>query len=177
MHNERTACRRERDALLESFLSAGESASLSADLRLHLEGCASCRQYWHNLGVVRFSYPRDPLYSPFLRAKTLRRLANRDQAIRVGWLPLVVLAALLSLSLSYVLPAWLLSRLFLQWTSSAAGAYGTAIGIMLVLGVLVTVAAAISLIERGYIHLGNGEGIPNPTGSPAMTMPNGFPSL
>jgi hypothetical protein len=95
----------------------------------------------------------------------------------VEWLPLVVLAALLSLSLSYALPAWLLSRLFMQWTSSAAVAYGAALGIMLVLGMLVTVASAVSLIERGYIHLSNGKGISNTTESPAMTILNGFPSI
>jgi hypothetical protein len=177
MLNKRTSCRKNQDGLLESFLSGGESASLPPDLRIHLEGCASCRQYWHNLAVVRSGYPQDPLYSPFLRAKTLRRLANRDQAIRVEWLPLVVLAAVLSLSLSYVLPVWLLSRLFMQWTSSAAVAYGAALGIMLVLGLLVTVASAISLIERGYIHLSNGKGLSDPTETPAMTMLNGFPSI
>jgi hypothetical protein len=177
MLNEGTVCRKEQDALLESFLSKGARASLSAELTIHLEGCASCRQYWHNLGVVQSGYPQDPLYSPFLRAKTLRRLAHRDQAIRVEWLPLVVLAALLSLSLSYVLPAWLVSRLFMQWTPSATVAYGAALGIMLLLGVLVTAASAISLIERGYIHSGNGKGISNLTESPAMTTLSGFPSL
>jgi hypothetical protein len=177
MPNETSACRKEQDALLESFMSAGESASLSADLRVHLESCASCRQYWHNLGVVQSGYTQDLLYSPFLRAKTLRRLANRDQAIRVAWLPLVVVAALLSLSLSYVLPAFLLSRIFMHWTSLAPFAYAASLGIVLVLGVLATAAAAISLIERGYIRLSDGKGISNPTESPAITTLNGFPSL
>ena len=119
--NETTSCREAQNALLDSFMTAGEKASLPADLRLHLEGCASCRQYWYNLGVVRSSYPRDPLYSPFLRAKTLRRLADRDQEIRVQCLvPWVLLASLLSLSISYLFPTWLVSRFVMQWTSSVA---------------------------------------------------------
>jgi len=162
MRNETNACRNAQDALLESFILTGESLNISADLRLHLEGCASCRQYFNNLGLVRSDYPKDSFYSPFLRAKTLRRLANRDEAIKVEWLPLVVFASLLSLSISYGFPAWFLSSLFTHWTSSAGVSYGASLGITLLLGVLVTVIFAISLIEREYIHLSNGERIPDP---------------
>jgi hypothetical protein len=165
MSAEITTCSKAQDALLECFMTAKEGASLSADLRFHLEDCAACRQYWYNLGGVRSSYPPGPLYSPFLRAKTLHRLANRDQAIRVEWLPLVVLASLFSLSISYLFPAWLVSKLLIQWTSSTAFAFEISLGIVLVIGVLVTMAAAISLYERGYFHLSNGNELPYPTKS------------
>jgi len=161
MRNEIKSCRKAQDALLEDFMTAGERAHHSADLRLHLEGCASCQRYWYNLLAVRSGYPRDPLYSPSLRTKALHRLANRDQAIRIQCLPLVVLSSLLSLSISYVFPAWLVSRLCMQWTASASLAYGVSLTIMLVIGMLVTAAAAISLAERGYINLSDAEGVLN----------------
>lgn len=177
MPDERTACRKKQEALLEAFLSEGENASLSVDLNGHLEFCASCRQYWKGLEGVRSGFPQTSLYSPFLRAKTLRRLADREQAPGAQYLPLIILAALLSVSLSFVLPCWLLSKLFMHWTSSMVAACGAACGALFLLGLLVTMATAISLVERGYIRMGNGEGIKSYVRFPPTIGRSGFPSL
>ena len=70
---------------------------------------------------------------------------------------MIVLAALLSLSFSFVLPVWLMAKLFMYWTSSTAIACGAALAILLAGGTLVTVVSAISLMERGYIRFGDEE--------------------
>lgn len=85
-------------------------------------------------------------------------MASPRPAAGAKWLPLVVPAALLSLSISLLIPGWLLSRIFQHWTSSAALAYGAGYGVLMFLGTLVTVAAGVSLAERGYVHADNGEG-------------------
>jgi hypothetical protein len=167
MANSKAPCSKQREILLEIFLSDGEKANLPSELNHHLESCAACSRYWNNLGALRSAPPPDPLYSPFLRAKTLRRMAGREQAFKIGWMPLVVFAALLSVSFSFVLPVWLLARLFMYWTSSAAVAGGVALAISLAGGILVTVVSAISLMERGYIHFGDEEGMPGRTRAPS----------
>ncbi len=148
-------CRKKQEELLESFLAGGERAALSIELNNHLESCAACRNYWKALAAVRFGFPEDSMYSSFLREKTMRRLASHERAASIAWLPLIILAALISLSLYVVLPAWLLSRLFSHWTSSLSLACGAAFGTMLLVGMMVTAAAAVSLIEQGYIRFDN----------------------
>ena len=168
MADRKAPCSKQREILLEIFLSDGKKANLPSELHHHLQSCASCARYWNSLGVVRASYPQDRLYSPFLRAKTLRRMAEKDQAFKIGWMPIVILAALLILSLSFMLPVWLMAKLFMYWTSSIAVAYGAALAILLAGGTLVTVVSAISLMERGYIRFGDEEGIQRRTGVPSM---------
>jgi hypothetical protein len=177
MYDERTECRKNQEILLDSFLSEGENACLSAGLIRHLENCSSCQRYWMVLGTVRSAFPPEPLYSPFLRTKTLRRLTDRKMKLRVEWLPLIVFAALLSFSFSFVLPGLLLSRLFMHWTSSTIAAHGAACGILLLLGSLATVATAISLFERGYIQLGNREDTKDYTKFPPAFGRHEFPSV
>ena len=157
MTNSRNECRRKQEALLENYLAGGNKASLSAELDRHLECCDSCRQYWNNLSAVQSSFPENSLYTSFLREKTLQRLTGLERETGFAWLPLIVVASLLSLSLSFVLPGWLLSRIYLYWTTSAVAAYGAAWGTLLLVGTLVTMTVALALVERGYIHLGNGE--------------------
>ena len=140
-----------------------KEALFPPELDHHLQSCASCIGYWNSLGAVRSAYASDPLYSPFLRAKTLRRMAERDQAFKIGWMPLVVVAALFSMAFSFVLPVWLLTKLFMYWTTSTAVACGVALAILLALGILVTAISAISLMERGYIHFGDEVGMQNQT--------------
>jgi hypothetical protein len=155
--DKKAPCSKQREILLEIFLSADEKADLPSELNHHLQSCTSCAHYWSSLGVVRSSYPPDRLYSPFLRAKTLRRMAERDQAFKIGWMPVVILAALLSLSFSFVLPVWLIAKLVMYWTSSIAVAYAAALAILLAGGTLVTAVSGISLMERGYIRFGDEE--------------------
>jgi hypothetical protein len=166
MADRKAPCGKQREILLERFLSDGEKANLPSELNHHLQNCTACARYWNNLGEVRSTYAPDPLYSPFLRAKALRRMAERDQAFKIGWMPLVVLAALLSVAFSFVLPVWLLARLLMYWTSSTAVAGGVALAILLAGGMLATAVSAISLMERGYIHFGDEDGIPGRTGAP-----------
>jgi hypothetical protein len=161
MLSDKFTCNKEQDELLEAFLAAEKSEILSADLWTHLEHCASCREYWRNLAVVRSAYTQDRRYSPLLRANSLRRLANGNQKKRIECLALAMPGIILSLSLSYVLPAWLLARLFSLWTPSTAAAYAAALGIMLIMGLLITSISAISLIERGYIRLEDSKRIPH----------------
>lgn len=164
MSDKGTACGREREALVEAFMSEGAHARLSAGLRRHLEQCASCRRYWEALGAVPLGFPETPLYSPALKQRTLRRMAGQKpaadykSAAGARWLPLIVPAALLSLTLSLLIPGWLLARVFLHWTASTAMAYGAGYGILMLLGTLVTVAAGISLAERGLVAADSGEG-------------------
>jgi hypothetical protein len=158
MADEKAPCSKHRESLLEIFLSERERANLAPDLSRHLESCGACSRYWNNLNAVRTDYPQDPLYSPFLRAKTLRRLTGVDQAFKRRWIPLVVLAALLSISFSFVLPVWLLAKVFMHWTSSTAIACSAAMGVLLLIGTLAAVVTAISLMERGYILSGDEEG-------------------
>jgi len=124
-----------------------------------MECCDACSRYWKNLSTVQSVYPQEPLYSSFLRAKTLRRLAGRDQAFKLEWMPALALAALLSLSLSFVIPVCLLAKVFSYWTSSTAAACGAALGTLLAGGLLITAASAISLFEMGYIRFGNEEDV------------------
>jgi hypothetical protein len=159
MTDKKAPCSKQREILLEVFLSGGEKANLPPDLGRHLANCDACSRYWGNLGAVWANYPQETLYSPFLRAKTLRCLADRDQAFKTRWMPLVVLAALLSLSFSFVIPIWLLAKLFMYWTSSTAVACGAAMATLLAGGILVSAVSAFSLIERGFIHLGDEAGI------------------
>jgi hypothetical protein len=177
MSNKGTTCRKEQESLLESFLSEGESATLSEELKHHLERCTDCRQYWENLGSMRSGFHGDSLYSSFLRDKTLKRLASPERARGIKWLPLIIPAAVISLSCSLVLPGWLLSKFYLHWTSSVAAAYGAAGATLMLLGMLVTNAAAISLIERGYIHLGNGNAPQNFQGSLSTEDRNRYASI
>jgi len=92
-------------------------------------------------------------------------------------LPLIIVATLLSLSFSYALPCWVLSRLFLHWTSSMAAASAAALGTILLLGTVVTAVVAIALIERGYIDLANGEGTGISRGLPVTVKRNEFPAM
>ena len=167
MDDEKAPCSKQREFLLEAFLSDGEKTNLPSGLNHHLQSCAACARYWNNLSAVRSAYAPDPLYSPFLRAKALRRLAERDQAFKIGWMPLIVLAASLSVAFSFVLPVWLLAKLFMYWTSSTAVACGVALALLLAGGILVTAVSGISLMERGYIHFGDAEGIPGRTEAPS----------
>lgn len=144
-----TACRKERELLLETFLSGQE---LPAGLRRHLEQCASCRRYLHALGAVREGLAQPPLYSSALRERTLRRLAVPKPDTGLKWLPLVVPAALTSLALSLLVPGWVLSRWLLGWTESPAMAYGAGFGALMLVGTAGTVIAAIALAERDFIH-------------------------
>ena len=155
MANREAPCSKQREILMEIFLSEGESANLPCELNQHLQSCAPA----HSIGaaLVWYGLPPDRLYSPFLRAKTLRRMSERDQAFKIGWMPIIIFAALLSLSFSFVLPVWLMAKLFMYWTSSIAVACGAALAIMLAGGTLVTVVSAISLMERGYIRFGDEE--------------------
>ena len=155
MADKEAPCSKQREILLETFFSDGENANLPSELNHHLQSCASCAHYWSSFGLLRSSYPPDRLYSPFLRAKTLRRMAERDQAFKIVWMPIVISAALLSLSFSFVLPVWLMAKLFMYWTSSIAVACGAALAILLAGGTLVTAVSAISLMERGYIRFGD----------------------
>ena len=177
MADRKAPCSKQREILLEIFLSEGESANLPSELNQHLQACASCMHYWSSLGVVRSSYPPDRLYSPFLRAKTLRRMCERDQAFKIEWMPIIIFAALLSLSFSFVLPVWLMAKFFMYWTSSIAVACGAALAILLAGGTLVTVVSAISLMERGYIRFGDEEVAQGRTGLPSTADINGFPLI
>jgi hypothetical protein len=155
----KTPCSKERETLLEIFLSEGEKANLPSDLLRHMGRCYACSRYWKSLSAVRSASLQEPLYSSFLRAKTLRRLAGRDQAFRLEWMPALVLAALLSLSLSFVIPVCLLAKVYSYWTSSTAAACGAALGTLLAGGLLITVASAVSLFEMGSIRFGNEEDV------------------
>jgi len=177
MADKKAPCSKQRDILLEIFLSDGEGAHFPSALNQHLQGCSSCRYYWSSLGVVRSSYPPDRLYSPFLRAKTLRRMSEGEQAFKIGWVPIIIFAALLSLSFSFVLPVWLMAKLFMYWTSSIAVACGAALAIMLAGGTLVTVVSAISLMERGYIRFSDEEVTQGRAGLPSAADINGFPLI
>jgi len=53
MADRKAPCSRQREILLEIFLSEGESANLPSELNQHLRDCASCMHYWSSLGVVR----------------------------------------------------------------------------------------------------------------------------
>jgi hypothetical protein len=167
MDDKITPCSKQREILMEVFLSDAEKANLPSELNHHLQRCSSCSHYWSSLSTVRSSYPQDRLYSPFLRAKTLRRMAEKDQAFKIGWMPIVIPAALLSLSFSFVLPVWLMAKLFMYWDSSIAVAYGTALAILLAGGTLVTLVSAISLMERGYIHFGDEDVMQGRAGLPS----------
>lgn len=177
MSDKKAPCSKQRETMLEVFLSGGQKANLPSGLNSHLKNCDSCSLYWNNLRTVQSEYPADPLYTPFLRAKTLRRLNDRDQAFKAKWLPLVVLAALVSLSFSFVIPVWLLAKLFMYWTSSTAVACGAAMAIMLVVGALVTAVSAISLMERGYIHFGDEDANQGRTAFASYAGANEFPSI
>ena len=147
--SDQTECPKQRELLLETFLSGEE---LPAGLGGHLERCASCRRYLHALGAVREGLAQPPLYSPALREKTLARLAAPKPDSGLQWLPLVVPAALASLSLSLLVPGWVLSRWLLTWTASPAMAYGAGFGALMLVGTAGTVIAAIALAERDFIH-------------------------
>jgi hypothetical protein len=147
--SDKTACPEQRELLLETFLSGQE---LPAGLTRHLERCASCRSYLHALGAVREGLAQPPLYSPALREKTIRRLAAPKPDTGLRWLPLVVPAALASLSISLLVPGWLLSRWFLTWTESAAIAYGAGFGALVLVGTAGTVITALALAQRDFIH-------------------------
>jgi hypothetical protein len=157
MPNSRNECPWKQEALLEHYLAGGSRVSLSDELDRHLECCSSCRQYWNNLSAVRSGFQENSLYTSFLREKTLRRLAGLERKTGFAWLPLIIVASLLSLSLSYALPGWLLSRIYSYWISSPVAVYVAAWGTLLLVGTLVTMTVALALVERGYIHLGNGE--------------------
>lgn len=146
---DQTACPEERELLLETFLSGQE---FPAGLTRHLERCASCRRYRETLGAVREGLAQPPLYSAALRERTLRRLAAPKPDTGLQWLPLVVPAALASLSLSLLVPGWVLSRWFLGWTESPAMAYGVGFGALMLVGTLGTALTAIALAERDFIH-------------------------
>lgn len=157
MLDHKIQCRRNREALLEMFLSEGDRARLPAEHSNHLQGCAACRRYWENLNSVRSGFEEDPLYSPFLREKTLRRLAGRKAKSKLEWLPLIIFASLISFLLSFVLPGWVLLEFYGRWTSSFPVACAAAFGTLLMAGALVTAIATLSLIERGYIQFNNGQ--------------------
>ena len=159
MPNHKTECRRNREALLEIFFSEGERACLPFELSNHLGSCVDCRRYWENLGSLRSGFEESSLYSPFLRGKTLRRLSGQERESRIEWLPVIFFAALLSFSISFVLPGWILSEVYGRWTSSFPVACAAACGTLLILGTLVTAIVSILLIERGYIRFNNGHAV------------------
>jgi hypothetical protein len=153
------ACRKWQEALLEAFLSLGEHAELPARLSAHLESCGDCRRYLEGLRALKSGFPEEPLYTSFLRQKALRRLSGQRETASLKWLPWVILSALLSLSVSFVFPGWILSKVFGHWVPSMPAAYAAAFGVLLILGMVGTIAAAISLIDLGIIRLTNGDGI------------------
>ena len=157
MANRESPCSKQRELLLEIFLSDGESANLPCELNQHLQGCAPARiigatlvlygLHTHRTGSIHHSCGKD----------SSDACPKEDQAFKIGWVPMIIFAALLSLSFSFVLPVWLMAKLFMYWTSSIAVACGAALAILLAGGTLVTVVSAISLMERGYIHFGDEE--------------------
>lgn len=167
MADKNAPCSVHRENLLEIFLDEGEKANLPSGLSRHMEACNTCKRYWDSMRSVRAGYPGDPLYSPFLRAKTLRRINDRGRAFKRRWVPGVVLGALLSISFSFVLPVWLLTKFFIYWTLSTAMACGAALGVLLLIGTLVTVVSAILLMERGYILSGDEEATPGRAAFPS----------
>lgn len=156
MPDRKNPCTERRERLLEAFLSAG--GPLPPEVRRHMESCGACTRYWNALSAVRSAAPQGPLYSPFLRAKTLGRVAGRERRPHPALIPAMAAAAALSFAVSFALPGWLLAQLFLRWTASPGLAYGSAAGAMLAAGTLATVASAISLMERGAIGFGAEDG-------------------
>jgi|GEM_PF-3188378 len=155
-------CRNIRERLRR--LSARQNPpEWTADLRAHLDVCPDCRRYAGGLRLAPILWPHEqPLYTTFLREKTLRTVARRagEQRTHLAllWAPL----GLVTLMLPLLLPVLLVGRLLAGWLGQSPAVYGGAF--LLVQAASMTVAAVflaamVRLRRSGHILLKSTSGV------------------
>jgi predicted anti-sigma-YlaC factor YlaD len=106
--NDENFCRRLKDRIIETGRSG-----LPEDLGEHLVSCASCRHYVRSLDALMRLLPEGPLYTPSLRAASLRAAEASAPVPKTSrWAFVLVPAGLVfNLVLSVILPAGLFQQI------------------------------------------------------------------
>jgi predicted anti-sigma-YlaC factor YlaD len=147
-------CRAIRERLC-ALLADDAGGRPSPDLESHLAACPACRKYWDGMRQTPALWSdQPPLYTTFLREKTLRTVARqaeeRGTALVLLWAPIGTASVLLSL----LLPMFLLGQPLQIWLGHAAASYAAAFlllqGASLALAGLV-VAAVHRLHRSGFL--------------------------
>lgn len=127
-----------------------ESAGgVPAKLQDHLDACPACARYGEGLGIAPEIFRVAPLYTPAVRQRTLRAIAQSPDPSDRWVLPGLVPVAVLSLLVSFGAPVWLGVTILEQWISSSVLAVASAILATMMTGAAVTCACGVSLIRRG----------------------------
>jgi hypothetical protein len=118
MSDESKSCLDYRETMLNSYLEPAALRAFPALVQAHIESCEGCQIYRDSLKQLTTEPSRSPLYTPGLRYRTLLKLEERREnapfKIACWWGGV----AILSLTLSYWLPIWLLARVIGHWVYS-----------------------------------------------------------
>jgi predicted anti-sigma-YlaC factor YlaD len=155
-------CRESRERL-RSLLADDPQGRPPRDLDEHLAGCPACRQYWDGIRQAPSLWPEaQPLYTTFLREKTLRTVARRTEergaVLVMLWAPLGTASLLLSL----LLPMFLLGLPLRIWLGDSVASYAAAFLLIQVASLTVAgliVAAVHRLRRSGFIPFKSDSGV------------------
>ena len=111
-------CRTIREGLLDLALARGDERSLPDAAKEHLRRCPGCAKYLEGLRAAPGLFPREPLYTPALRRRTLAAVADATAARPCRLATLLVPASALSVAMSVVAPVWILTLVLRSFLGS-----------------------------------------------------------
>jgi hypothetical protein len=153
MSDELNSCRDCREKMLDSYLEQAATPAFPSPVQAHIESCDGCRQYRDSLKLISTKPVRPPLYCPGLRYRTVRKIEERrgnapfKMACWWGWV------AILSLTLSYGLPLWFLTRVIGHWVYSFPLTLALSFLLFSLWGILSSAVAAALLFTKNRQYL------------------------
>jgi hypothetical protein len=149
MSAQTTDCQSTRQALRDLTLAgrtAGDPPQTAAE---HLRTCTACEDYRRGLSSAPAVFADGrPLYSAWLRRRTLAAVAAADEERATGLLPLLVPAAVASVAASLIGPVWVVTRLVEPLIESSWVALGIAVLLCSSFGLAALVPGLIALMKQ-----------------------------
>jgi hypothetical protein len=156
-------CRSVRESLLEFALTRGDAPGLSHDLSEHLGRCPGCAKYLEGLRAASGLFPEEPLYTPDLRRRTLRAVADATAVRPCRLTTLLIPASALSVTMSVAVPVWLLTVLLRPLLGSEWLSLGFALALTVSTGLVISAVGLTLLAQRrtpGLAPAPNGASLP-----------------
>ena len=156
-------CRTFRERLLDLALERGDGRSLPEAVKEHLRTCAGCAMYLEGLRAAPRLFPEEPLYTPDLRRRTLRAVADATGAKPCRVASVLVPASALSVAMSVAAPVWLLTVLLRPLLGSEWLSLGFALALTISTGLVISGVGLSLLTQRrtpGLAPAPNGASLP-----------------